>query len=195
MSLASPLVSRALSRIAVFLPSRSSAASTQRCSVSSASLRIRCRTALTSSSLTSRSTFCVASWAACARPRTSASFSSSVFNSAIADSPRAGLGQECYPHPRAPNRFWRLAGTPCNGQLLRGERRQQVLACLFTPATHLGANTAVLMVIGVPLTLVPAQSASPSARLHDRPRHLRLKLRLPAYHSLCRRTDIAAVQA
>jgi hypothetical protein len=44
-------------------------------------------------------------------------------------------------------------------RLLRGKRRQQLLACLITSATDLGANTAVLMVIGVPLTLVTAQSA------------------------------------
>jgi hypothetical protein len=82
------------------------------------------------------------------------------------------------------------------GRLLRGpKRRQQLLACLFTSATDLGANTAVLMVIGVPLTLVTAQSARLSARLHDHPRQLRLNLRLPAYDSLCRRTDIAAVLA
>jgi hypothetical protein len=43
------------------------------------------------------------------------------------------------------------------GRLLRGpKRRQQLLACLFASATDLGANTAVLMVIGVPLTLVTA---------------------------------------
>lgn len=45
------------------------------------------------------------------------------------------------------------------GQLLRGKRRQQLLACLFTSATDLGANTAVLMVIGVPLALLAAGSA------------------------------------
>jgi hypothetical protein len=79
------------------------------------------------------------------------------------------------------------------GRLLSGKRRQQLLACLFTSATGLGANTAVLMVIGMALTLVTAQSARLSTRLHDHPRQLRLKLRLPAYDSLCRRTDIAAV--
>jgi hypothetical protein len=51
------------------------------------------------------------------------------------------------------------------------------------------------MVIGVLLTLVPAQSARLSARLHDYPRQRRLELRLPAYDSLCRRTHIAAVLA
>jgi hypothetical protein len=80
-------------------------------------------------------------------------------------------------------------------RLLRRERRQQLFACLFTSATDLGANTAVFMVIGVPLTLVPAQSARLSARLHDHSRQLRLELRLPAYDSLCRRTDVAAVLA
>ena len=78
---------------------------------------------------------------------------------------------------------------------LRGKRQQQLLACLFTSATDLGANTAVLMVMGVPLTLVPAQSARLSARLHDHPRQLRLKLGLPAYDPLCRRTDVGAVLA
>ena len=80
-------------------------------------------------------------------------------------------------------------------QQLRGKRRQQLLACLFTSATDLGTNTAVLMVVGVPLTLVPAQSARLSARLHDRLLQLLLKLRLPGYDSLCRRADIAAVLA
>jgi hypothetical protein len=80
-------------------------------------------------------------------------------------------------------------------RLLRGERRQQRFARLFTSATDLGANTAVLMMIGVPLTLVPAQPAGLSARLHDHPHQLRLKPRLPANDSLCRRTDIAAVLA
>jgi hypothetical protein len=80
-------------------------------------------------------------------------------------------------------------------RLLSRKRRQQLFACLFTSATDLGANTAVLMVIGVPLTLLPTKPARLSARVHDHPRQLRLKLRLPAYDSLCRSTDIAAVLA
>jgi hypothetical protein len=82
----------------------------------------------------------------------------------------AGTGtqmQRAFPsRPMTPSLLIRPGGRSSDG----GKRRQQLLACLFTSATNLGANTAVLMVIGVPLTLVRAQSARLSARLHDQPR-------------------------
>src|SRR3954447_4706019 len=92
MSLASSRVSRADSRIAVFLPSKPPATCVQRSSVSAASRCIRSSVArrLSLSSPSSLTTCLVAPWAAIARPRTSASLLSRFVSSAMPRTTRLG---------------------------------------------------------------------------------------------------------
>jgi hypothetical protein len=87
IAFASPRVSRAESRIAVFLPSKRPASSVQRSSVSAASSCMRSSVARSApfSSPSIRVTWSVASFAAIARPRTSASLLSRLVSSAIDD--------------------------------------------------------------------------------------------------------------
>ena len=61
---------------------------------------------------------------------------------------------------------------------LSRDRREDVVAGLLAVTASLGARSAVLIVGGVVLALVAAQTASLGARLKGGPRHLRLEGRL-----------------
>src|SRR3954453_4014341 len=102
MSAAFCFTSRASLRIALFLPEKPDATCVQRCCVSAASCAIRSSVATRSSLLPRVSclTFFAESFAAIARPVTSASFSSSTVSSAIwsaSDSWVVGCGRPAFP--------------------------------------------------------------------------------------------------
>jgi hypothetical protein len=63
---------------------------------------------------------------------------------------------------------------------LRGQYRQYVVARLLAAPAHVRADAAMLMVVCMPLTLLPADAARLGASLHDQSREFRLELGLPA---------------
>jgi hypothetical protein len=77
---------------------------------------------------------------------------------------------------------------------LRGQYRQHVVARLLTASTHVRADAAMLVVISMPLTLLPADAARLGAGLDDRPREFRLELSLPAQDLARGSANITAVQ-
>jgi hypothetical protein len=73
------------------------------------------------------------------------------------------------------------------------ERTQSVLTRLLASAARLGADTAMLVMVRVPLTLVGTPATRLNARLHNSAREFRHELRLPAQNSSGRNADVAAV--
>ena len=87
----------------------------------------------------------------------------------------------------------RLAGPVADSRALCRERAQGVLTRLLAPAARLGTDTAVLVMVCMPLTLLATRAARLEARLHNAAREFRHELRLPAQNSSGRHTDVAAV--
>jgi hypothetical protein len=73
------------------------------------------------------------------------------------------------------------------------ERRQSVVARLFTSSTHLGADAAVHVMRRVPLTLVAAAPASFEAGLKSNAGELGDELGLPREYTTGRDADVTAV--
>jgi hypothetical protein len=76
---------------------------------------------------------------------------------------------------------------------LRWERAEGVLTSLLAPAARLGANTAMLVMVRVPLTLLATRATRLKARLHNAAREFGHELRLPAQNPSGHDTDVAAV--
>jgi hypothetical protein len=72
--------------------------------------------------------------------------------------------------------------------------RENLLARCFAPPARLCADTAVLMVIGMPIALFAACPANLGAGLHDGAGETRVELRLPAQDAPRSSADITAVQ-
>jgi hypothetical protein len=77
---------------------------------------------------------------------------------------------------------------------LSRDRREDVVAGLLAVTASLGAHPAVLIVGGVVLALVAAQTASLGARLEGGPRHLRLEGRLTGEDPTRRIAHVSAVE-
>jgi hypothetical protein len=77
---------------------------------------------------------------------------------------------------------------------LRGQCRQHVVARLLAASANVRADAAMLMVISMPLTFLPADAARLGAGLDDRPREFRLELSLPAQDLARGSANITAVQ-
>src|SRR5262249_49661179 len=78
---------------------------------------------------------------------------------------------------------------------LRGECGEHVLAGVLAGAADLRTDTAVLVVVGVPLALRCTEATRLEARLDHRACQLRHELRLPAHDPACRDAHVAAVLA
>ena len=78
--------------------------------------------------------------------------------------------------------------------LLRRKGTQYVTTCTLAPTAHLDTDTAMRMMVRVPLALLGTRPAGLETRLNGGASKLRHELRLSTKHSPCRNADVAAVQ-
>jgi hypothetical protein len=79
--------------------------------------------------------------------------------------------------------------------LTSADRREQVLARLLAAAAHLGADPAVLVMLGVALTLLATGAACRHARFHRRADDADLGRSLASHEAAGDVADVGAVQA
>jgi hypothetical protein len=79
-------------------------------------------------------------------------------------------------------------------QLSSGERGQQLAAGIFATPAGFGADAAVFVMTGVPVTFCPAEFASRSADLELETQQVPICLGLPREHLPCGKAYVGAVQ-
>jgi hypothetical protein len=86
----------------------------------------------------------------------------------------------------------RRRSTPTSGSC---DRREQVIACLLAVAAHLGANSAMLVVLGVALALLVTGAACPHARLNRCANDGNIGLSLAGHDAAGSLANVGAVEA